>query len=375
MKKLKAKTSSQWPAPKTGPARARQQQPQHGKKVSGKNVPHARHKHVNKEPHFNKNRHRWSISIQELLTTKGANLLRLLRKGGFISSWSSLLQRHLGIPVLREEPKVMDPSLFPQRLSEIRTPARLSSSFLQWSWIQSFNLQPASCSALLRSVWCLTRHCPILNVDDKPIGRIYANLEIPRAQHVLTKEKNIVFGSKCSWPDVEADEVDLGKELIPDVNKLKWEQWGGIVERGLPNTLMLHRLKPNPTKVRAPGPGAIRRRVAKKHLANRNVILHTDGARAHKLRLPGLLHDNVVHKKKKKVNVQGKTVRFKPHYTKIFTQVTRRETGDSEKWNPNHRSVLGPSAELLEVHESEGWQWQAGNQDPRRPVDLLAQGP
>ena len=66
--------------------------------------------------------------------------------------------------------------------------------------------------------------------------------------------------------------------------KLSWEQWGGIVERGYPDTLVLKRLQPKKTKMSAPGPGAIRKRdwapIANKHLKGRRVFLHTDGARA-----------------------------------------------------------------------------------------------
>ena len=51
-------------------------------------------------------------------------------------------------------------------------------------------------------------------------------------------------------------------------------------------------------------------------LQGRNVILHTDGARSYKLKIQGVLHDNVVHKKKK-VTVKGKTAWVKPHYTRI----------------------------------------------------------
>ncbi|CAK0840716.1 unnamed protein product [Prorocentrum cordatum] len=43
------------------------------------------------------------------------------------------------------------------------------------------------------------------------------------------------------------------------------------------------------------------------HLKNRNLLLHADGARAHKLRIPGVLHDDVA-RVKKKVAKQGSTI-------------------------------------------------------------------
>jgi hypothetical protein len=70
------------------------------------------------------------------------------------------------------------------------------------------------------------------------------------------------------------------------------------------------------------GPGPIRKTdwkpIASKFLQNKNVILHTDGAKAYKLRVPGVLHDNVVHKKQK-VFIKGKATWVKPNCTKIWT--------------------------------------------------------
>jgi len=82
-------------------------------------------------------------------------------------------------------------------------------------------------------------------------------------------------------------------------------------------------LTPKLTAKRAPGPGPgpITRRdwasIAAKHLSNRQVILHTDGARAYKLKLSGVIHDNVVHKKER-VIIKGKAEWIKPRYTKIY---------------------------------------------------------
>ena len=94
------------------------------------------------------------------------------------------------------------------------------------------------------------------------------------------------------------------------------------MERGHPTTLVLFRLPSRVTSARSPGPGPIAKRdwkpVAKKFLEGRSVILHTDGAKAYKTKIPGVIHDNVVHKKKRIV-VRGKAVWVKPHYTKTRT--------------------------------------------------------
>ena len=152
----------------------------------------------------------------------------------------------------------------------------------------------------------------LFDVDAKAVARIYNNLEIARAKFVRRQEKAIVYGG---WCDVEADEVDLGKGFLDDTAGQKkgvttaWEQWGGLVERGRPESLRLFRLNPAATKARAPGPGPIRKRdwkpIAHKHLLGRRVILHTDGARAYKMKLDKVIHCNVVHKQKKKI-VRGK---------------------------------------------------------------------
>ena len=90
-----------------------------------------------------------------------------------------------------------------------------------------------------------------------------------------------------------------------------WEQWAGLVARGRPDSFVLVGLKPPPTTCRAPGPGAIRKvewqPIAEKWLKNKQVVLHTDSARSYKAKVPGVVHDNVVHQKKR-VKVGGKYV-------------------------------------------------------------------
>lgn len=99
-----------------------------------------------------------------------------------------------------------------------------------------------------------------------------------------------------------------------------WEQWGGIIQRGRPTSLVLRRLTPKVTVLRAPGPGAIRRvewkALANEFLCDRKVVLHTDSAKSYKLKVPGVLHDRVVHCKKR-VKVQGKWRWQQPHYVRL----------------------------------------------------------
>ncbi|CAK0810619.1 unnamed protein product [Prorocentrum cordatum] len=148
-------------------------------------------------------------------------------------------------------------------------------------------------------------------------GRLYA----ARERYVAAKEKSIQFGQGEAWKDIEADEVDLAKKVSEDggSSPVDWEQWGGILERGAPDALVLFRLRPVKTKKRAPGPGAIRKRdgmpAAKKWLKGRRVILHADGAKSYRVKLDGVKHDYVVHCRKR-VNVNGKRIWARPKYAK-----------------------------------------------------------
>ena len=101
-----------------------------------------------------------------------------------------------------------------------------------------------------------------------------------------------------------------------------WEQWAGLVARGRPESLVLIRLQPPSTTVRAPGPGAIPKvewkPIADKWLKDRHVILHTDSARSYKAKVPGVLHDSVVHQKNP-AKVKGKWVWKLPNFAKLKT--------------------------------------------------------
>ena len=109
------------------------------------------------------------------------------------------------------------------------------------------------------------------------------------------------------------------------------------------------------------GPGPIRKTnwkpIASKFLQNKNVILHKDGANAYKLRVPGVLHDNVVHKKQK-VFIKGKATWVKPNFTKIWTHKL-----------PNSKKTLTVKAGTQIIDRFCGH----GSQNPRSPMDVLAQ--
>ena len=68
--------------------------------------------------------------------------------------------------------------------------------------------------------------------------------------HEKEKQERNPFGvnsdANIEWPDVELDEIDLGRQdrpssTCPDGNSTHWEQWAGIVQRGHPKSLRLFR--------------------------------------------------------------------------------------------------------------------------------------
>ncbi|CAE7599998.1 unnamed protein product [Symbiodinium sp. CCMP2592] len=167
----------------------------------------------------------------------------------------------------------------------------------------------------IRTVASVPQHCvsKIFDVDDKIVSRVHTNVDTARARFVTAHEKHIQYGGGPGW-------VDLGKAVV-DNNKVKWEQWCRIVQRGSPKTLRLVQLQPPLTKTRSPDPGPIRKRdwkpIAPKLLAGRHIMLHTDGARAYKLKLDKVAHCNVVHKGEK-VKFGSKVMWVKPHFTKVY---------------------------------------------------------
>jgi len=162
-------------------------------------------------------------------------------------------------------------------------------------------------------------------VNHKVIEKIRTSLHFHVKKYVLRKQKNMTFGDKKVWKDVEGDETTVAKKTDPSCPSnacTDWEQYAGLIERGSPESLVLFKTSPSKTDARAPGPGAIRKTdwkpIADKYIKDRKVILHTDKARSYKAKISGVLHDSVRHCKKR-VKVKGKWVWKQPVYTKKWT--------------------------------------------------------
>ena len=75
---------------------------------------------------------------------------------------------------------------------------------------------------------------------------------------------------------------------------------------------------------------------AHKYLKDRRVILHSDSARSNRMKVPGMLHDAVVHQKSR-VKRAGKWVWKKP----TFVNVSVHKLPDGRTM-PGPRSSIGP---------------------------------
>ncbi|CAE7494415.1 unnamed protein product [Symbiodinium natans] len=258
-------------------------------------------------------------------------LTRLLQQDGILPNWTGQLCPHCGSGKLAKVKYFAGRKAWAHRCRakachQYVQPHDFHPVFIKGAGNSKTSLQ-LQASVLLCATAGVPQHCvsKIMDVDDKVVSRLYNNLDAARSRFVVAHEKHIRYGDSKQWVDVEADEVDLGKGIIENEDKpklnTKWEQWLGLVQRGSPKSLRLIRLDPPPTKARSPGPGPIRKRdwkpIGKQFLEGRRIVLHTDGARAYKLKLNLVEHCNVVHKKKK-VKVGKKVVWKKPHFTKVY---------------------------------------------------------
>ncbi|CAE7215997.1 unnamed protein product [Symbiodinium microadriaticum] len=285
MKAMKAKPP--FPAPKRGKHRVQ-------RRPASKNyvpVPYVRHGILSaKNKGF---RQRWGESIQHLMSLKGRRLITHLQKDKILPSWKGRQCPRCAKGVLGTLKYVKAKKIWAYRCNHKHCHKFLQPHDYHPVFFMSAGNSSTSFGKQAAALYCATAN-----------------------------EKQITYGG--NWEDVEVDEVDLGKLTDESLGprNTKWEKWGGLIQGGWLSSLCLFRLNPKLTTKRAPGPGSIKKVdwavIAKKHLANRKVVLHSDGARAYTLKIPQVKHCNVVHKKKK-VTVNGKAQWVKPHYTKVYT--------------------------------------------------------
>ena len=323
------KNFNPFPEPKKGKVRSALKKPAKSKTSGWKKVPYVRAKDAVQTQRMD--RVAWKRKLADFLTPSDSALVKLLRQDHLLHDWAgrtcprcqkgtlSKLQNKSGegMPKHRCSRFGCQAYINPHHMHPIFVDGRGSGS-------TPLQTQAAMLFLLLNRVSHPAIH-RILHVNHKAIEDMAKRLMTLRKHWVEEKEKTIIFGNSKQWIDVEADEATFSskdlKDMAQDASKpIVWEQWCGIVAGGHPQTLVLHRLNPLTSARRAPGPGAIRKLewkpLAKKHLKNRKVVLHTDKAKSYKLKLPGILHDQVRHCKKR-VKVKGKWIWKMPTYVRV----------------------------------------------------------
>ena len=278
---------------------------------------------------------KWSCSLKKIYTSSEKQLLDMLLQQGFLKNWKGKQCPHCGLgqcsPLHKHKyrgwtyrcgRRACRNYVVPHFMHPVFSVARGQD----WTPLRD------QAAVLWNAVARVKRGIAHLSTEEshKVVEAMYTRLNAARARYVERAQKKLKFGIGEAWKDVEADEVDLRKtELDAQAGKKEkatvWEQWGGLIERGAPNTLVLVRLKPNKTRRRAPGPGAMRKRdwvpIASRYIKGRKVILHTDGARAYRMHVKDVIHNNVVHKKKRVQTKDGKWIWVKPHFVRLVANV------------------------------------------------------
>ncbi|CAE7491827.1 unnamed protein product [Symbiodinium sp. CCMP2592] len=212
------------------------------------------------------------------------------RDGSPIRGWSEKLVQ-----------KALDPLTNDNCLAKLITRYDLTVQDLHPTFVENI-FQDAVGFLLDHSLWLMGQLRVI-------IDKSYANLEVASPKDKATFDKRDI-----------SNELDFKHLMKNKKTAIMWEQWAGCIQRGHPQSLVLQRLTPKVTVKRAPGPGAIRRvewkQIGTKLLKDRNVVLQTDSANSYKLVIPGVIHDRVVHCRKR-VKQNGKYTWMHPKYVSI----------------------------------------------------------
>lgn len=326
-----------FPDPKKGKGRMILKKPAGIKPASWSKVPYRRHNEAG--CFLRRDQTKWHRTIQQLLKATDTQILDILMKDKFLPNWEGCAcpfcnKGVLGPLSTRSQRDTKAYRCNKKNCHKFVYPLHLHPIFTLVRGPEGHSLQVQAAALLLRlaGVSLSTIHL-LTNINHKAVERMNHNLNLVRSGHVTKVEKSIKFGgAPKAWKDVEVDEACFDKRTLKpweqseeDAKQGKntvWEQWGGMVQRGNPKTLLLFKLRPATTVPRAPGPGAIRKvdwsPVAQKWLKNRRVILHSDSARSYRSKVEGMLHDAVIHKKRR-VKRGMKWVWVKPVYVKMFT--------------------------------------------------------
>ena len=317
-----------FPAPKRGKGRCVLKRPSAMKTKTWKDIPYTRHPSKEMAKDIKLDRKLWKISLADILQASQEKLLKMLLQDGLLSSWYGKICPRCGKGTMSKLQSGVEPRhrcsakgcqvyINPHHLHPLFTDGRGTGHM-------SLQRQAALLFLKLNNIPHAAIH-RLLGVNHKAIEDMATRLHSLRKKYVEVKEKEIDFASGVKWSDVEADETTFDRQNMGAFAENKaapiaWEQWCGLVKRGHPESLVLHRLNPKMSEARAPGPGAIRKvewtPLANKWLKDKEVVLHTDAAKSYKCKISGVVHDNVVHCKKK-VLIHGKWKWQAPNYVRI----------------------------------------------------------
>ncbi|CAE7921723.1 unnamed protein product, partial [Symbiodinium necroappetens] len=304
-----------FPDPKKGVRRMIQKKPSCKKSTSWMKIPYV--KDNTKGGYVRKEQTKWRRCIQELPHATDREILQILIQDGLLPDRKGSVCPHCQAGTLSALTTNGRDDILRYRCSRkgcqwYFLPQHLHPIYTATKGPEGHALQVQAAALLLRLLNTSSIHI-LTHINHKALEKMSRNLMITRKGYVQQEEKKIKFGG-CprAWKEVE-DKEDDGKPAL-------WEQWGAIIQRGNPKTLVLTKLNPAMTVPRAPGPGAIRKAdwkpLATRLLKNRQVILHTDSARSYRMKLPGVVHDAVVHKKRK-VKKNNKWMWLKPTFVRI----------------------------------------------------------
>ena len=289
--------------------------------------------YVKNPVNFRLDRLKWKRNLKDFIGADEDKMVKILTEDGFLPDWtrmtcpfcnkgavSGLHSRDQLTPRYRCRRKACQKFILPQHLHPFFTSVMGPEG-------HSLAVQASALLLRLAGVPLSSIHL-LLDINHKALEKMEKNLALTRKSYVESEQAHMVLGTGkgTKWTEIEADEAVFDKCLIAaeDVSHpsrtMKWDQWLGMVPRGKPSSLVLFRLRSLTTHKRAPGPGAVRKddwvKIANAWLKDRSIILHTDSARSYRTKIRGVLHDAVIHQKKR-IFHGGKWVWKSPTFVRL----------------------------------------------------------
>lgn len=167
-----------------------------------------------------KRKMRWGRPVHMLASLQGRSLLRLLRSDELLQKWEGKSFPRCGDGFLGDLYFNKVKQVWAHRCKKRGCQFRLQPHDYHPIFFAGSGVSQTSLSLQAAILCCALSGVPVssvpalLDIHPKPVERIYTNLEVARSRYVQLTGKKIVFGANKKWSDVEADEVDLGKEEL-----------------------------------------------------------------------------------------------------------------------------------------------------------------